>query len=26
VLSKYSGSDSGHTFRLALACYPRETP
>jgi hypothetical protein len=25
VLARYGG-DEGHTFRLALACYPRELP
>ena len=24
VLSKYSGAEGGHTFRLALACYPHK--
>ena len=24
VLSRYGGAESGHTFRLALACYPHE--
>ena len=24
VLSKYSGAEGGHTFRLALACYPHQ--